>query len=313
MDPTETTPAPLPADSAFTTQLGAAFRGGVIMLASSVLWGRFLQLTGGSAFEACFMWLSSAWLIFPVGAFLGCSLPRWAGTRGWVAAVGIGLLVGMLASLALTAAFWLMMNHNDLIGLVLNRRSGGYASYSYSVRLQLREQAWRALHSVAPVTAVWVTLWTVWTNRSGRIFPSAPTHQDSLPIVRLRLDHHLLRLVGWIAVGFALFTTAVLLLSSLMVKGGQVPLRSFFLLGPGAAALVVLGPFLGPSITSWSFDWAWKYAAVGLPVLLGSLAPFGLRRRPVRPGTAVVAWCGFVTALFFWVALGLFSLSRCVG
>ncbi len=32
-----------------------------------------------------------------------------------------------------------------------------------------------------------------------------------------------------------------------------------------------MGPFLDLLVTSWPFDWAWKYAAVGLPVLLGSL------------------------------------------
>ncbi|HZR18698.1 MAG TPA: hypothetical protein VFE51_15505 [Verrucomicrobiae bacterium] len=54
-------------------------------------------------------------------------------------------------------------------------------------------------------------------------------------------------------------------------------------------------------------------SAVALPVLLGGLAPFALRRRPVRVGTAVVAWCGFVTALLFWISTGAISLGWSLG
>ena len=97
------------------------------------------------------------------------------------------------------------------------------------------------------------------------------------------------------------------------VRVAGVTLEKFLIVGPGAAGLVVLGPFLGPSVTGWSFVWAWRYAAVALPVLLGSLAPFAFCRSPVRPGTAVVAWCGFVTALLFWIGTELYSLARCLG
>lgn len=54
-------------------------------------------------------------------------------------------------------------------------------------------------------------------------------------------------------------------------------------------------------------------SAVALPVLLGGLAPFVLSRRPVRPTTAVVAWCGLVSALLFWMAAGALSLGRSLG
>jgi len=56
-----------------------------------------------------------------------------------------------------------------------------------------------------------------------------------------------------------------------------------------------------------------QMSAVALPVLLGGLAPFALRRRPVRVGTAVVAWCGFVTALLFWISTGAISLGWSLG
>jgi len=89
---------------------------------------------------------------------------------------------------------------------------------------------------------------------------------------------------------------------------------TFLLVGPAAAGLVVLGPWLGPLINPGGGSAeAWHWTIVALPVLLGGLAPFALRRRRVRPTTAVLAWCGFVTALLFWTGAGALSLGASLG
>jgi hypothetical protein len=314
MSSTESIQAPLSPDSAFTTWLGNAFRGGAIMLAGSVLWGLFLPRHNDPFFYLCFIWLPSTWLVFPVGALLGSLLPRWVAKRGLVAAVSIGLFVGAVAGLALAVGFWLWTNHRDLIGLVTNRQSGGYASYSYSVRHHLREQAWWVLSVIVPVTIVWVAGWTVFTNRSARCFPSPQTSETSSPNVCLRLDRHLLAVVGWMAAGLGLFATAILAATSLAVRGVEVPLTSFLVVGPAAAGLAVLGPWFGPLIhPGGGFTAGLQMSTVALPVLLGGLAPFALRRRPVRQDTAVVAWCGFITALLFWISTGAISLGWSLG
>jgi hypothetical protein len=313
MTPSETNLALPAAAPPVGVQLAAAFRGGLLLLAGSLLWGLFLPRTNDAFFHLFLSWLPSAWLIFPVGALLGYLLPRWIGRRGVSERLVIGSLVGIGAGLFLAAGFWFVTSHDELIGLWTNRSGGGYASYSYSVRLQLREHARQALLGVAPVTAAWIVAWTLVVERLKplpfRILPG----QDPSPTMHLRLDLSLARVVGWVAAGLAVFATLALLLTPLTTRGPQVPLKSLLIVGPGAVGLVVLGPFLGPLVTGWSFDWAWKYAAVALPVLLISLGPFALCRRPVGATAAVLAWCGFVTALLLWIATGLFSLGRCLG
>jgi hypothetical protein len=282
------------------------------MLAGSILWGLFLGWRTNLVLYLWLAWLPSLWLVFAVGAVLGSWLPQWVAGRGWVAAAGLGVLAGMIAGLLLAGGFWLCVGHRDLIGLVVNRESGGYASYSVSVRHQLRELAWRALTRVAPVTAVWVAAWTVWTRRTSGFSLVAPSQEKTSPDVRLRFDLHLLRLAGWVAAGFAIFAIAALFLTALTTRGATV--QSFLVIGPVAAGLVALGPWLGPLINPGGGSAeAWQWTAVALPVLLGGLAPFALCRRPVRLATAVVAWCGFVTALLFWIAAGAFSLGWSTG
>lgn len=311
MNLTGNTPASPSSDSLFAIQLTTAFRGGAILLAGAVLWGLFLPRHNDPFLYLCFTWLPSAWLVFPLGALLGCWLPQWVAGRSLMASVSIGFLVGAVAGLALAAGFWLWTSHHDLIGLMVNRQSGGYASYSYSVRLHLREQAWRILSVVPPITTVWVVGWTVLINR---LSPPSPMHENLSPTVHLRFDRDLLRVVGWMAAGLGLFATAILLATSLTVRGVQVPLTSLIVVGLGAAGLAVLGPWLGPVIhPGGGFTAGLEMSAVALPVLLGGLAPFALRRRPVRPGTAVVAWCGFVTALLFWISAGAISLGWSLG
>ncbi|HZR18697.1 MAG TPA: hypothetical protein VFE51_15500 [Verrucomicrobiae bacterium] len=209
------TSASPPSDSPFASQLTTAFRGGAILLAGSVLWGLFLPRHNDPFLYLCFIWLPSAWLVFPLGAFLGCCLPKWMAGRSLLARVSIGFVVGVVAGLALAAGFWLWTSYHDLIGLVVNRQSGGYASYSYSVRLHLREQAWRVLSVVLPITTVWVAGWTALIDRFS---PPNPMHENTSPTVHLRLDRDLFRVVSWIAAGLGLFATAILLATSLTVS-----------------------------------------------------------------------------------------------
>lgn len=311
MDPSPNAAEPLPGHSEFARQLGAALRGGLILLACSVLWGGWVKPQGDSFAIIWFVWLTSAWVVFPAGAFLGCRLPQWMAGRGKVGAAGFAVLLGLMVGLILTAAFWLEMNHHELIGLMTNRNSGGYASYSFSVRQQLRREAWSALTVVAPITALWVAIWVIWTWRRTAVSPATPNLGR---MVQLRFDWHLLRLVGWLTGGLALFAVSTLAIAALTVRGEHVPPVAFLLIAPGAAGLVVLGPWLGPLVNPGGGSGvAWQIVKVALPVLLLGLAPFILRRRPVRPGTATAAWCGFVTAWLFWIAAGAWSLGWSLG
>lgn len=311
MHPPLNTAAPLPDPSTFACQLGAALRGGLILLACSVLWGGWVRPHGDSFAMIWFVWLTSAWLVFPVGAFLGCRLPLWMAGRGTLGAVGFAALLGILVGLALAVAFWIEMNHHELIGLVTNRESGGYASFSFSVRQQLRQEAWSALTVVAPLTALWVVVWAVWTWRKTAVV-AATDHINRT--VQLRFDWHLLRLVGWLTGGLALFAASTLAVAALTVRGEHVPPAAFLLIAPATAGLVVLGPWLGPLVNPGGGSAvAWQIVRVALPVLVLGLAPFILRRRPVRPGAATAAWCGFVTALLFWIAAGAWSLGWSLG
>ena len=315
MNQTQTNPAPQPADSPFIGPVATAFRGGGILLVGSVLWGLLFERRGFPLFNLLFVWLSSAWLIFPLGAFLGSRLPRWVAGRRATAVMGIGVSVGIVAGLALAAGFWLWTNHGELIGLVTNRASGGYESYSLSVRNTLRAEAWSALAVVVPVTAIWVTGWAVWLGRNSLHSPPALAQADSPPGVLLRFNRHLPKLVGCVAVGIALFAFSVMLLTWLLVRSEHLTLTSLLVAGPMGAGLVVLGPWLGPVINPDRavFTAAWQWTVVGLPVLLVTLAPFAFRRRQVKWGTATVAWCGFVTALLFWIAAGVCSLGGAMG
>lgn len=311
MNPPENTSASPPPDSPLANHLTIAFRGGAILLAGSVLWGLFLPRHNDPFLYLCFTWLPSTWLVFPLGALMGCWLSQWVAGRSLLASVSIGFLFGAVAGLALAAGFWLWTNQHDLIGLVVNRQSGGYASYRYSVRLHLREHAWLVLRVVPPITTAWVVGWTVLINRFS---PPSPMQENLSPTVYLRLDRDLLRVVGWIAAGLGLFATAILLATSLTVRGVQVPLTSFIVVAIGAAGLAVFGPWLGPMIhPGGGFPAGLQMSVVALPVLLGGLAPFVFRRRPVRVGIAVVAWCGFVTALLFWISAGAISLGWSLG
>jgi hypothetical protein len=294
--------------------LQTVFGGGGIMLGASLVWSLLVPQHGDLFMRLLFSWLSSAWVVFPVGAGLAWLLPRYLKRRGLIASVGTGLLAGMAASLALTAFVWLWSNHSGLIGLIANRASQGYASYSLSVRGQVRDSAWRIFSVVAPVATVWVMGWALWINRTKRKQLSEAECEPAVTGVALRLSPRALQCFGLLLLGLGILATAALLITSWVGRGVQVPLLSFLLVGPAAAGLVVLGPWLGPLINpGGSAVMAWQLTAVALPVVILSLAPFFLTRQPVKLGRAVTAWCGLATALLFWMAAGVLSLGWSLG
>ena len=281
------------------------------MLGCSLFWALFLwNRDHDHLMNLFYPWLFSAWEFFAVGALLACLLPRWMRGQSQPAAVGMGLCVGIVTGLIMALGVWLALTQGDLIGLVINRASGGYQSYSYSVRLNLQKQAWDILTTLAPLTSVWVAVWAVWTNRILRFSPNVPINESSSAGIELRVDRQVVLLVAGLAVGIAIIVTAGLMLTQR--GGGSLGLR-LFLIGPVTGSLVVLGPWLGPMINPSGMAGALKCTAVALPALLAALAPFVFRQKPVRPFTAVVAWCGLVTALLFWTAAGVLSAGASMG
>jgi hypothetical protein len=316
MDPLSTSNPPGDAESPFTPKFTVALRGGVCLLAASLIWNLLLQREGPKDpfLVICFHWLPSACLVFSLGAALGWFLRYRVSGRNMVFALMTGVLAGLITSVLLASALWIWMNHHDLLGLVINRHSGGFASYSLSVKTQLSKQAWWLLTHVVPVTAGWVCLWALWVNRSA-VYRRPQSARESLSSkVALRLNRHLARFVALIACGLGAFATIGLLALCLAGRGSQTPLIGFALVGPITAGLVFLGPWLGPLLhPGGSPNTAMQWTAVALPILLAGLAPFGIMHRPVNSGGGAVAWCGLVTALLFWAATGAFSLGWSLG
>ncbi|HZR16231.1 MAG TPA: hypothetical protein VFE51_02795 [Verrucomicrobiae bacterium] len=305
---------PFLANASCEGQLIAALRGGLILMAGSTLWALAMRKNNGPFFELGFFWLPCAWMIFPAGALIGSFMPRWIAGRSWGFVLMLGTLIGSIVGLVLAFGCWLVRTHPDLIGLIVNRHSGGYTSYSLSVRMQLQDQAWRMLFGVAPLTAIWIALWTLWLKRDrGFLEDQSARSGGGTESVLLRLDRRFVLLVAWMAAGLAIFATVLLLAVALFERAAHVPVTRFPVVALGSVGLVVLGPFLGPIATGWSFEWAFKYAVVGLPILVAGISPFLVCRDPVSPRAAVLAWCGLITGLLFWLATGVFSLGHCLG
>lgn len=238
------------ANANYQAQLTVALRGGIILLAGSTLWGFAMRGNNGPFLDLGFFWLPCAWLIFPAGALIGSVIPRWITGRNWGFVLAIGVLTGSFVGLVLAFGCWLVRTHPDLIGLIANRDSGGYQSYSLSVRMQLRDQAWRILFGVSPLTAIWIALWTMWLKWDrGSSGNQTPNNDKTAESVLLRLDRRVVLLVGWMAVGLAIFATALLLGVALFERGAHVPMSSFPVIVLGSVGLIILGPFLGPIAT----------------------------------------------------------------
>lgn len=103
-------------DCPFPPQLNAALRGGASLIACTFVCENILHWRFGY-FVDTRPFLLTAWLAFPLGALLGCLLPRWVDKRSSAFAALIGIVAGLAAGLFLAAIYWIFIEHNGLIGL----------------------------------------------------------------------------------------------------------------------------------------------------------------------------------------------------
>lgn len=279
-----------------------SFRDGGVLLLGAFLGGLFCRMEHGNLFWHLFLWVPFAFVVFPAGAALGWFLPRWVARRSWAGTVGLGLLLGLLAGLVFAALFWTLVNSGELIGLITNRGSGGYESYRFSVKKGLWENAQRVFSQIPVIALIWITGWTLVKKVSARKSVS----QDTVVPAKLPGGKRLLLVWGALAVGFALYALGVVLLGMIFIRGMHGSGQTFLFAGPAGAGLVVLGPFLGPIANPAAdhFALAWRFAAFGIPAWLAALVPFLICSRPLSPGAQSAAWCGWVTAILFWIFLG---------
>ena len=274
-----------------------SFCDGGVLLLGALLGGIVCRMEHGDLFWRLFLWVPFAFVVFPAGAALGWFLPRWVARRSWASTTGLGLFLGFLAGLVFAALFWTLVNGGELVGLITNRHSGGYESYSYSVKKGLWESAGRIFSQVPVIALVWIAGWTMVKKACARKSVS----QDKAVPAKLLGGKRLLLVWGALAVGFALYAMGVVLLGMIFIRGMLGSGQTFFFAGPAGAGLVVLGPFLGPIANPGAdhFALAWRFAAFGIPAWLAALVPFIICRRPLSPGGQAAAWCGWVTAILF--------------
>jgi hypothetical protein len=277
------------------------------MIVISAIYAPWLLTATGSSsvndfFSWCFIvWAGCLWLFFPFGALLGGSILkrlRGLSLRGTaMAGLGIGLVSGLL----LTLALFLVLGRDELIGLM----QGGSPGFVLSVTQQLHKLAWHLGTSVWPLTTGIVLLWAIFRKADEPSLPGGELVSGESPRVRLRLGPRHLATWGLLAGIMAVATTA------LAIK--ETPAHKLALFFLGAAGVPVLGPWIGPAINpGGGYDEARRLAYVATPVLLVAAAPFLLRLR-VRPRMATICWCGFLTALLFWLAIGIFSALSSMG
>jgi hypothetical protein len=242
-------------------------------------------------------------LFFPLGALLGGSILRrlrGLSLRG-VAMAGLG--IGVLSGLVLALALFLFLGSPELAGLM----SGGSPGYVHAVSQALGKLAWRIGTSVAPLTMGIVVTWAIWRKADEPAAPAGELVSGEEPRIRLRFGLRHLAAWGLLAAISAVFATALMLFSQ------PCPPREILLVFLGAGGVPVLGPWSGPAINpgdGCGFARALTYVAA--PVMLIAAAPFLLRLR-VRPRKATVCWCGFLTALFAWLAAGIISALHAMG
>jgi hypothetical protein len=309
MDTRNPVPLAEPLETPLPPEAFRAFRGGGILLAGAFVAGLLVHPDKNHSGELCLIWISFAFLVFPTGAYLGWFLPQWVAHRGWATTGVIGVIAGILAGLFLATACWAVANHHDLIQWFMARPGPGYESYIYSIKAGLRKNAWLALAHVAPFSIVWITGWSMWVKAVSQ----HPSSLNPSTRVRLRFDRQTWRVLARQAGGLALFCGITLLVASGLLKNLQISFGGILGAGLITIGLSLFGPFLAPMFTSGNFLPALAGAAIAMPVLLAGIAPFLLCRQPVRLGSAVLAWCGFITAFLFWLAVSIFTSAHYIG
>jgi len=288
----------------------AACRGGIILLAGSLLGAMIwsLRALGSNSDHGplVLVWPMTMWLVFPLGAWLGCWLPARVRGRRLLSAGSVGLAGGIVTGLLLGLAMVASLHYDELWGLISNRGSGGYASYRVSVLQTLQRDLWRTLRAETSVMAIVVMLWALWEARRKpapfpTVGPSADRWAPELSFTHLRIA---LVIAGGLTV-----------LASLLALVGRVPVSQVLIMAVVAFGTVIIGPWMGPLVNPGAATegLALREAGLGVTVLILSLVPFLLKGRFDSPRRRALAWCGYVTTLLFWVYLGVLCLGHSLG
>ena len=288
----------------------AACRGGIILLAGSLLgmivWSLPAWRSNSDHGPLVLVWPMTMWLVFPLGAWLGCWLPARVRGRRLLSAGSVGLAGGIVTGLLLGLAMVASLHYDELWGLINNRGSGGYASYRVSVLQTLHHDLGRTLRAETSIMAVVVALWALWeARRKPATFPVANPGADPWAL-RLSFTHIRIALV--MAGGLATF-------GALMAMVGRVGVSQILIVAVVAFGTVIIGPWMGPLVNPGAATegLALRETGLGVTVLILSLVPFLLKGRFDSPRRRALAWCGYVTALLFWVYLGVLCLGHSLG
>jgi hypothetical protein len=282
----------------------------MILLAGSLL-GRLVESLSALRAEGdngplVLFWPMTMWPVFPMGAWLGCWLPARMRNLRPLPAGSVGLVAGIVVGLVLGCAVVACFHFGDFWGLISNRGSGGYASYRVSVLQSLQRDLERNLRAEISIMAVVVALWALWEARRKRAAFGVPPPSADRWAPRLGLTH--IRIVLAIAGGLSLF-------GLLLALFGGAGVGQSLLVAVVAFGTVLIGPWMGPIVNPGAATegFALRETTVGATVLLLSLVPFVFKGRFDSPRGRTLAWCGYVTALLFWVYLGILCLGHSLG
>jgi hypothetical protein len=280
-----------------------AYRGGILLLLCGVFWLPGIKTPP----IIVILWVCSAWMIFPLGAWLGRRMPIWFKRRPWSHALLSGLLIGALTGFACVALFIVFWHSEDFIGLVRNRHIGaGYYSYRTSVLQNLQKSLVQYSRSIVPVTALSITLWGFWerwrnlSERSGLVESGGETAGPSPGIAS-----HLFRVWFWVAIPMALCGSVFVMLESKHIFEG---LRAAVVI----LGLAVVGPWGLPLYESnrERMMFAATSSAMVMPLAIASVIGCGLLRGQAGSGKSVLAWSSWATSILMWVSAGIISLLR---
>jgi hypothetical protein len=149
-------------------------------------------------------------------------------------------------------------------------------------------------------------LWALWeARREPTAGPPSNLSEDRWA-PRLGFTH--LRIILVMAAGLSLF-------GLLFALVGRAGVGQSLLVAVVAFGTVFIGPWMGPIVNPGAATegFALRETGLGAAVLVLSLVPFLLKGRFDGPGRRALAWCGYVTALLFWVYLGIICLGHSLG
>ncbi len=252
------------------------------------------------------IWPITLWGVFPLGAWLGCWLPARVRGRPTLLAGARGLLTGIVTGLVAGLAIVACLHAWELCSLISERHSGGYASYRVSVIRSFLHDLWPMMKAQALAMGIVVTVWAL---RDCRHTPASMPVADSAAspwTPRFSLTHMRIALV--IAGGLAVF-------GGVLVFTERAEISKVLVVAAGALGTVVIGPWMGPLANPGASTGglALRATAIGLPLLMLSLVPFRRGNHLATLRKLTLAWCGYITAILFWVYLGIMVLGHSLG